>query len=805
MSLRLKLLLACVLIELAALGLLAHNGIALQRAELVHQGESRIGLFKATAEAALAVPLLQRDYASLQQAIDQIAGTRSINYIVVVDHRGQRIAASGWPTSMPLAAADGRLEDADIDRADHTFHGIHDLALAGQPLGQLHFGLSTDFMSDARRAMLRETAIVMALVVAATVALLFAVTWMLTRQLRALQNASERIAQGDLQVQVPILSQDDMGRLSERFNTMAAAVKQRVDDVERSEGRQRELLVAARDEQSRLRSLLEAMKSGILFLDAHDRVLYANRAFATIWRLPPTQAVTGLGLPDVQSLIAGQFELPPPLAATDNAAVTELRTRDDRLIVQHRHPVHDANAAVIGQLLIHDDATLERWNLQRAQLAERDALTEQLNRRGLVEALNRAVLAAGHAGDSVALLFIDLDDFKYANDVYGHRAGDELLRAVVKALAGELRRGEIVARIGGDEFAVLCPGTGVDGVAAVAPRLVQAVSRTRLSVDGHEVGVGCSVGAAIFPLHAAGSDELLARADVAMYAAKRAGKNGWALFDPEQVRTTPEGNTLRWNARIDRALEQDRFVLHFQPVVRADDRSISHYEALLRMVDEHDAHKLVLPEEFIGPAERTGRIRQIDRWVIGACCRVLAQQPPGVRLAANLSARSLDDASLPTYVMHCLERAGIDPARLAFELTETAALHDVAAAQRSIRALRELGCGVHLDDFGAGFASFTQLRQLDVDAIKIDGAFVRGLPQREDDRVFVAAMIAVARGLGMSTIAEHVEDEATLLLLRSMGVDLVQGYHVARPAPGLASLGSTRTSLWRPSQSSALH
>jgi diguanylate cyclase (GGDEF)-like protein len=815
LSLRLKLLLAAVAIELVMLALLISNAVTLLQSELRRQGELRMAQFIAVADASLSAPLAQRDYATLQQTLDQFRSGDSIKYLVLLDHRDQVVSASGWQRDRALPPPDAGFASIDLERADHCVHGTRRLEFAGQQLGTLRFGFSTDFLLAARREMLKENLPIAATVVVATAALLAAVGLLLTRQLTRLDSASRRISTGDYDVSVPIVTQDDIGHLSQSFNAMAAAIKQRVQALEHSERLQREHLEQARAEHERLVSLLEAMDSGIVFLDADDQVLYSNGAFARIWRLDadelaalrPVGAVAARLMPE---LAPGDMraDLFRDALSPDGADVVELRTRDDRIIVQRQRRIFGDGGRVAGRLVIHDDATNERRNLLRAQLADRDALTDLLNRRGLHDALVASVAEADRTASSAALFFVDLDDFKYANDTFGHRTGDELLRAVAVALSAELRRGELVARIGGDEFAVLCPNTDVEAATAIAPRLVQAVARLRHDAGGHELRVGCSVGLAVYPDHAFNADDLIVCADTAMYQAKHAGKNGWALYQQDTRRLDAQSAHMRWNVRITRAIDEGRFRLEFQPIHRAADRSVSHHEALLRMPMDEQPALLIPPGEFVPYAERSGKIRQIDRWVLQACIDLLARRDESVSLAANLSARSIDDPTLPEFIERQLASRAIDPRRLCIELTEAATIADTRTAGAMIKALRKLGCRVHLDDFGSGFASFAHLKLLDVDAIKIDGTYIRGLAHNEESRVFVAAMIAVARGLNMATIAEHVEDEQTLQILRTMGVDMAQGHFFGRPGalPGETTHEATVVSItqWRHSDHSRL-
>jgi EAL domain-containing protein (putative c-di-GMP-specific phosphodiesterase class I) len=247
---------------------------------------------------------------------------------------------------------------------------------------------------------------------------------------------------------------------------------------------------------------------------------------------------------------------------------------------------------------------------------------------------------------------------------------------------------------------------------------------------------------------------------------------------------------LSWSERISNALEKGLFQLHFQGVYRAEDGSLSHLEALIRMIDERDPDQLIMPGHFIQQAEKSGRILDIDRWVIREVLRMLSADSTLPAIAVNLSGRSLSEPSLPQFISDELREGNVNPGRLIVEITETAAVSDLHDAQRMIEALRQMGCGVCLDDFGVGFASFAYLKHLKVDTIKIDGIFIRDLPNDPDNQVFVKAMVSVAFGLGKSVVAEYVEDGKTLALLRQFGVDMVQGYYLDRPVANHPALVS---------------
>lgn len=790
-SLRRKLVLACVGVQLAATALLVSSGLRQLQDTLLAQARFEAHQVLGLLAHTVAAPLAQRDYATLQQTLDGVRHDAAMRYLVLHDHRGRVVAASGWdPGQLLPPRDDGRI---DLERADSTLHLGESVALAGQSLGRVEIGLSTERLRTARREFLWHSLAVGALALLASVGLLWALAHAVTRQLARLDLASQRVAAGDLDAQVPVNGADEIGRLGASFNAMALALKARLMALQASELRQQQSLAVAQEERARLATLLGTLQGGIVFVDAGGRVVYVNEAFARLWSLPaigPGQALADwlpamaerLEAADAAQLRA--LKHAAPVAVPAPGAAIELRMRDGRTIVQRVQPVVDGAAA--GWVCLHDDVTEERRNQQRARLALIDPLTALLNRRGLLEALARVLAEAGSAQQPACLLFIDLDDFKHANDMAGHHTGDEILLAASHAMQAQLRPGDMVARLGGDEFAVLCPGMTAEPAGRLAARLVDAVAALQVEAAGTAIRIGCSVGVAVFPDDARQAEDLLACADQAMLMAKRGGKNTWSAWRHDPQRAQAEAARVRWNRSIQRALQEQRFVLHYQPVHRCQDLGLAHHEALVRMVAEDDRTRLIEPGEFIHHAERSGKIQALDRWVFASCVRRLADTDAATHIAANLSARSLEDAGFPAFLQAELRSHGVDPGRLHIELTETSAIRDPLVARRLIDALRSLGCAVHLDDFGTGFSSFARLKLLDVDAIKVDGSFIRQLRHDQSNQLFVAAMIDVAHQLRKTVVAEHVEDRETLELLRGLGIDLVQGYHLGRPSARLA-------------------
>ncbi len=569
-----------------------------------------------------------------------------------------------------------------------------------------------------------------------------------------------------------------------------ANLRQAINELRTAESLQRKYLEETEQERARLISLLSAMNLGILFVAADGRVIYHNPSFSRMWMIDDGVALIGLPVHEVLSRSGSTLTQPDHfsrhlLSVLETRELSdnyEIQMTDGRIITELDYPVRDREGRFIGHLWIYEDITRERQTAEQlVYLAERDALTGLYNRHRFQQELARTMLESDRHQLQCAVMFFDLDEFKSINDSYGHRAGDALLIRVAGEIGALVRRNEVLARLGGDEFAILLPGVQGKEAETLADRVVRAIGQIPFRFEGQSLRATTSLGIAYYPTHAVDADDLVARADIAMYQAKDAGKNTWRVYRADTEADTEMRNRLSWSERISNALDKSLFALHFQGIYRAEDSSLSHLEALIRMNDERHPGQLIMPVHFIQLAEKSGRILDIDRWVIREVLQRLANNPEIPPIAVNLSGRSLSEPSLPQFIGDALQETGVDPSRLIVEITETAAVSDLHDAQRMIEALRQLGCGISLDDFGVGFASFAYLKHLHVNTIKIDGIFIRDLPNDPDNQVFVQAMVSVALGLGKAVVAEYVEDGQTLALLRRFGVDLVQGYFLDRP------------------------
>lgn len=459
-----------------------------------------------------------------------------------------------------------------------------------------------------------------------------------------------------------------------------------------------------------------------------------------------------------------------------------LRTPDHRLhtIAWYHAPLQTGSEGKVSRISVGLDITERKAAEARLTwLAERDPLTELYNRRYFQHALQIALERPSKKKGAVLLL--DLDQFKEVNELSGHHVGDKLLREVADTLLHNLGRRGVIARLGGDEFSLLLENTNADQAVSVAQYIAQLLEGIGFVVGERRHRVTASIGIALFPTHGNTPADLMASADVAMYKAKENGLQHWHLLSKSENAKDELQERVYWVERIRNALEEDSFELMVQPIMRLEDQDVKHHEVLLRMRDVDGS--LISPAHFIPIAEQSGQIILIDRWVLRHSLKALSQlQDRGITLAVNLSGQSLHDGGLKQYLADELTASGADPHHLILEVTETAAVTDFSTARGVLQAVRDLGCRTALDDFGVGFSSFHYLGQLPVDYIKIDGSFIRSLLISPDSRVIVRAIADIAKGFGKQTIAEFVDQEALLPILKSYGITYGQGFYLGKPS-----------------------
>ena len=421
--------------------------------------------------------------------------------------------------------------------------------------------------------------------------------------------------------------------------------------------------------------------------------------------------------------------------------------------------------------------------------ASHDALTGLANRRELELRLSNALAMAKQTGREHALLYMDLDQFKIVNDTSGHIAGDELLRQLAVILAHSIRKGDTLARIGGDEFGVLLENCSMEKAVEIASSLRESVQDFRFAWGETMFSVGVSIGVVQVTAASESLTNLLSTADTACYTAKDMGRNRIHVHKPGDAELARRHGEMQWVARINQAIENDRFELHCQPIVPAHNKQNAsvHLEILLRMIDQNG--KLIPPGAFIPAAERYNLMTQIDRWVVSNVFATLLAQPnfissnPGTYFAINLSGSSLSDQKFLKFVGDQFRYFNIPPGCICFEITETTAIADLTNARNFIATLKKIGCKFSLDDFGSGLSSFAYLKNLPVDYLKIDGLFVKDIATDPIDFAMVKSINEVGHVMGMHTIAEFVENNQVLAKLKTINVDYAQGYGIEKPFP----------------------
>ncbi|MGB8651486.1 MAG: EAL domain-containing protein [Mycobacteriales bacterium] len=545
---------------------------------------------------------------------------------------------------------------------------------------------------------------------------------------------------------------------------------------------------------------------GMALVSLDRRVLRANEALSALTGHPaaelagmPLAALTESPSPDAElfdDLVAGRCEhyrCEVRLVRSDGAL------RWASLSVAR---VRDEEGEDYAAFHIEDISDRKGYEDQLQYLADHDPLTGLLNRRRLHEELEHSLALDTRYDAGGALVLLDLDNFKYINDTLGHPTGDVLLGAVTTALRSRLRTSDVLARLGGDEFAVLLYGVDAAGAAALVTDLLVSV-REHGVVDTSGQRVRSTASAGIVMLDGSAgttADDVLANADLAMYAAKESGGDGLLLYDASGPAAAVSRAKFIWIDRVRAALEEDLFTLVAQPILDLAEDEVRGCELLLRM---RDGDELVEPDHFLGIAERHGLASAVDAYVVRHAIALVARlhTDPGFRWEINISGASLDDPSLLAVIEAEIEQHDVTPSSLVFEITETAAITNMGRAKAFATRVTDLGCGFALDDFGAGYGGFHYLKYLPLDYLKIDGEFIRDLVTNRTNRVIVQAMVAAARPLGKQTIAEYVLDQSTVDLLRTLHVDHAQGHHIGEPvdpAVLLAQIEATRRPGGRP-------
>ncbi|HEX8403456.1 MAG TPA: EAL domain-containing protein [Duganella sp.] len=570
--------------------------------------------------------------------------------------------------------------------------------------------------------------------------------------------------------------------------------------TERETARERELAAVT----------LRSISDGVITTDEHGKTQYLNRIAEQLtgWR-----NAEALGL-DIHITLPLIDETNTALA--EHAALQCLRlrqtisvpsqnqlvTREGRRVAveESAAPIWSDSGELLGAVVVFRDVSHERkLSKQLSWNASHDTLTGLINRREFEAQIANALHSAKQEGHVHALLYMDLDQFKIVNDTCGHSAGDLLLQLLAKMLQTEMRDSDILARLGGDELGVLLPHCPPDQALLMADGIRQSIKNFRFVRDDHTFELGVSVGVVEINHHSKSMSELLIAADQACYLAKERGRNRVHLYQESDLLLARRQGEMQWVSRLNEAFEHQYFRLYAQPIVGLGCAPASHEEVLIRI--QPDGGELILPGAFIPAAERYDMMAAIDRWVIRAVCRHMrdrqdalqpqdqaqdqgpAQAQGPAQYSVNLSGTSLGDENLHDYILAQFAEHNIDPTQICFEITETAVIANLIKAQEFMVRLKALGCRFSLDDFGSGLSSFAYLKALPVDFLKIDGVFIRDIADNAVNRAMVKAINDVGHVMGISTVAEYVEDDTTLAVVRELGVDYAQGYAVGQLRP----------------------
>jgi diguanylate cyclase (GGDEF)-like protein len=544
------------------------------------------------------------------------------------------------------------------------------------------------------------------------------------------------------------------------------------------------LAEAVETERERLHAAVSNMPIGLCMFDAERRLTICNRQYAEIYKLPHELTRPGTPLRDIlRHRLASEFSGP-----SLERYVNDLM-EGDALKHSNRHIVELANGRTLsiitcplpdgGVIGTHEDISeMRRAEAQIRHMARHDALTDLPNRLSFKERIEEALLRVPR-GEIFAVLCLDLDRFKSVNDTLGHPIGDELLKQVADRLRTTLRPGDMAARFGGDEFAIVqTGGAQPNDATSLARRIIEMLSAP-YSINEQEIVVGVSIGIAIAPADGDSAEQLLKNADMALYRAKSDGRGVYRFFEPEMDARMQARRIMEIDLR--RALLQREFELFYQPVINAETSAITSFEALVRW--HHPRRGLIAPSEFIPLAEEIGAIVPLGEWVLRQACADAAQWPGSIKVAVNLSPAQFKSKKLLESVVSALAASQLPPSRLELEITESVLMIEQETTLAILHQLRALGVSIAMDDFGTGYSSLSYLRSFPFDKIKIDGSFVRNIAEEASSLAIVRAVTGLSTSLGMTATAEGVETKQQFDRVLSEGCKEIQGFFISEPQP----------------------
>jgi diguanylate cyclase (GGDEF)-like protein len=535
------------------------------------------------------------------------------------------------------------------------------------------------------------------------------------------------------------------------------------------------------DETRTREAVVECLSQGFLLYDSDDRLILRNSHYLTLYPSMSDVAVPGALYRDIVRAEAASVENTPAAQERierhrEPRRVFELQLADKQWVMVNEHRTGDGNTVV----LYTDISDLKQREREISYLAHYDSLTGLANRSTFLAKIEEASARHRRWNETFNVFMMDLDRFKNVNDTLGHAAGDVLLNETARRLKSILRETDVLARLGGDEFAIIQTGETdqQDGAVDLAHKIIMAVSEP-YEIVGNKVQVGVSIGIAFAPDHGIDANELLKKADLALYKAKSGGRNDYRIFDATMGQIADARQKLE--AELREALANDQLELHYQPIVDFKTHELCGMEALVRW--RHPQRGLILPGQFIPIAEETGLINKIGEWLLERACTEAAAWPKPIKVAVNLSPVQLGNSNLLDVVLCALVESGLPPERLELEITETALFKNDVDCLAVMRRLKNLGVSIALDDFGTGYSSLAQLTMFPFDKIKIDKSFTQNFGSRPECAAIVAAVITLTQKLGITTTAEGIETLKQFQDLTVAGVNSAQGYLLDRPTP----------------------